>query len=181
MYDNTPPLNEQTPELPSHEQLITRITALLPFTRPANFRSRVVEAIYSLLPIVKEEAALALERRSTSPEEHAAQIRHILEHYYYKSLVQSTDPNDESTSLGYLRVKHGFTHYKTNPPLRQALLNHGIPIQPPLTVRLDLRTKETIDLPESVLTKDLDRFVQLFREKETTRQRAFYDRRKSEG
>jgi hypothetical protein len=43
----------------------------------------------------------------------------------------------------------------------------------------NLYTRETVEIGESVLATDLDRFVQHLREKEATRENARYERRKS--
>ncbi len=176
----SPPDSAIPLELPSHDQLVSWGISLLPFTRQGDFRTRIIEALEKALPIVREEAAKTRRRLQASPEQRIAQVNQALETFYYKTLIDPDDPNDQRTAPGYLRVRHEFTRYSKNvASLKQALQDNGIPIHPKTSVISCIRSMESVPLPESVLQSDLDKFVEQIREKEAARQRAQYERRKS--
>jgi hypothetical protein len=137
---------------------------------------RVVTAV-KLALVVREEAGLQLEKLRKSAQQKDAELKRSLEQFYHKTLIDPQDPHDQSTALGYLREKHNFAAYKSAVALKEALVDHGIRIQNATKVVADVRTGETIELGESVLESDLDRFVKNLRAQKATAQRA-RDRRK---
>jgi hypothetical protein len=177
MPDNTLPTGSQpsNESLPDVDQLTTWALMIYPHVDEDAY-GRVVAAV-KLALVVREEAALQLEKLRKPAQQKKAELQWGLEHFHHKTLIDPQDPHDQSTALGYLLVKHNFAPYKSTAALKEALVGHGVTIQNDIQVVTDVRTGETIKLGETVLESDLDRFIENLRAQKATAQRA-RDRKK---
>jgi hypothetical protein len=175
MPDNPNSADSQSPSkaLPDLDQLTTWILQALPYVRPQfpndhTYRGHVMAAL-QLIETARDEGARWLDKMSKPAQQKAAEHQWSLEHSPYKTLMDPRDPKDRSTARGYLLDKHQFDPYHSEATLRAALTEYGIPIKSDTKVIKDIITGEQINLGDTVLESDLDRFVQELRAKEAVR------------
>jgi hypothetical protein len=183
MPDNTFATGSQSPDmsLPDLNQLTNWILQALPDVRPQDpndhsYRGRVVAAL-QLIETARDEGARWLDNKSKPAQQKAAELDYNLAHSPYKSLIKPEDPRDLRTASGYLLVTYGIKNYKTPEALREALVTHDIVIKPNTEV-IDVRTREVINLGETVSIGELDRFAEKIKAKKAAQRRIRYEREK---
>jgi hypothetical protein len=168
MPNNSNSADSQSWSLPDFNQMVTWTLMRLPPERPRadDARSVIIDVQKNILLVI-EETARMYERLQKPAQQKAAELQWSLENSPYKTLINPKDPKDRSTARGYLLAEHNFDHYNSEATLRAALTKYGIPIRSDTEVIKDIRTGERINLGDTVLESDLDRFIQEFRAKKT--------------
>jgi hypothetical protein len=117
--DSAETQSDEDSNLPSVEQL-AHLAAILYWNVPGDFYGdRPIDAV-ELAWVLWEESYKRRKRALMTPEQIAATARQQRQHYWYKDLIEPTDPTDQTTALGYLWAQN-FNGYKTLPRLVEAL------------------------------------------------------------